>query len=519
MSAPWLYGKSGGSGSLATYVIDTPEAHGAKRDGKLLTGCTYVHSTKTVTAPGAAFVSGDVGKVFVLRQSGTKLTFVTTIASVTDGTHVVLTTDVVGADLGSTFMLYGTDDTAAINTAITSIVSTAQTAGRNAGQLLLSDGIYVIAGATTKTTTNLGNAQIPLPAIRPDLKDKFELDIRGVADGSAPQHWYSPFPQLSGSVLFSTLQGVSNDSTWGFPAVIGSITSVALNNNGFASGYGGSNNNWSNCHLSISNLRIVVPNTPALTAMDLRGLGTASIDKVGIIPFNTPAEINSGLPANGTVGVYMPSLNNNDLSEIGSITIYNYNYGLGVSDHCNWKSARFIFCNSAVLIAGPNGADTYVHGIKGGYTSIEGCAVGIDASVFTPITSGIPRFPVVIDEINFEVHSSYHVNDSHNYLTGQIWMSDINESLNINGAQNLRITDGFRARGAVTAPTLPATGVALQNPFWRDAAVTLTGGSSTGITVDGQSLGIGSGSTVIVPSGKSITVAYSATPTWKWTLL
>jgi hypothetical protein len=437
---------------------------------------------------------------------------VTTIQSVTDSTHVVLTTDVVGVDLGSTFMLYGTDDTAAINAAVTAIVTAGQTAGTNTGQLQLSAGVYVVNGATIKTTTNLGNAQIPLPAIRPDLLDKFELEIRGVADGSAPIHWYSVIPQLSGSVIFSTLQGVSNDSTWGFPAVIGSITSVALQNNGFSSGYGGNGNNWSNCHVTLTNFRLVVPNTPAMTGIDLRGVGTASVNGVGITPFNYPFEINSGVPNNGTVAMYMPALNNNDLSEIGSYTVYGYAYGLGVSDHANWKSARFIYCNSAILIAGPNGADTYVHGIKGGYTSIEGCAVGIDASVFSPITSGIPRFPVVIDAINYEVQGSYHINDPHSYLTGTVNMSDINEAPNINGASNLKIINMFQARGWVTL-TSPSTGVAFtkvyRSGWWQLSATT----AITNVTVNGTSVATSSPARFFVPSGATVVPTFTGTLT------
>jgi hypothetical protein len=505
----------GGGGVAATVATDTPELHGAKRDGKLITGATYAHTTRIVTCATASFVSGDVGKVIVMRHPGTRATYGTTISSVTDATHVVLTADTPGADLASTFMLYGTDDTAAINAAISAIVTAGQASGANAGRLLLSAGIYVVAGATTKTTTNLGNAQITLPAIRPDLADKFELEISGVSDGSAPGHWYSVVPQLSGSVIFSTLQGVVNDSTWGFPAVIGGPTLVAQNNNGFSSGYGGNANQWSNCHITLTNFRLVTPAIPPATAIDLRCMGTASIDKVGVFIFNTPFETGQTLPTNGTVALYMPSLNNNDLEEIGSYTVYGYAYGIGVSDHVNWKSARFIYCNSAVLIAGPSGSNVYVHGMKCGYTSIEGCNVGIDASVFVPTTPNIPRFPCSIDMINFEVHASYHINDPSNFLTGTMQLSDINvvQPLSINGGKNLTITNLYVPR-STTVSYATAAGIAPGNTAAANKTALAALVGSSGPLANGGTLvcdwvgtvSVDCSASAITPNANSLTI-------------
>ncbi|HUC21032.1 MAG TPA: hypothetical protein VMR98_06110, partial [Candidatus Polarisedimenticolaceae bacterium] len=55
-------------------------------------------------------------------------------------------------------------------------------------------------------------------------------------------------------------------------------------------------------------------------------------------------------------------------------------------------------------------------------------------------------------------------------------------------------------------------------PIFRDAAVVITAGTVSVIAVDGAVTGLTSG-TVIVPSGKTITLTYSAAPTWTWTLL
>ena len=271
-------------------------------------------------------------------------------------------------------------------------------------------------------------------------------------------------------------------------------------------------NFWSNCHPTLTNFRLIYPNVPAPLGIDLRQMGTATIDKVGLFPFNTPLEINSVLPNNGTVGIYMPSLSNNDLCDIGALTIYGYAYGLGVSDHVNWKSLRIIFCNSAILINGPNGSNTNVHGVLGGYTSIEGCAVGVDATVFTPGTPGIPRFPFSVEMINFEINTGFHINDSSNFLTGKVVLSETNSALSINGCKHLELYDLFAPRGWVTLAS-PATGVAFGKVFkpgwWQLSATT----AISNVTVDGTSVAVASPARFFVPSGAVVIPTFTGTLT------
>jgi hypothetical protein len=88
----------------------------------------------------------------------------------------------------------------------------------------------------------------------------------------------------------------------------------------------------------------------------------------------------------------------------------------------------------------------------------------------------------------------------------------------VNGALALDIENLDQRIGAVTAPSIPASGTPLTNPFWRQAEVTITGGTVTQIAVDGANKLITSG-TVTVPSGRSITLTYSVAPTWSWTVV
>lgn len=73
------------------------------------------------------------------------------------------------------------------------------------------------------------------------------------------------------------------------------------------------------------------------------------------------------------------------------------------------------------------------------------------------------------------------------------------------------------AFGPMVAPTVPASGTALTSPFPFDAVVYIVGGTVTGISVDGFATGLtATPATVRVAAGHSITLTYSAVPTWKW---
>lgn len=74
---------------------------------------------------------------------------------------------------------------------------------------------------------------------------------------------------------------------------------------------------------------------------------------------------------------------------------------------------------------------------------------------------------------------------------------------------------GYNPTGPQTAPTMPASGTALTNPFPFDAMVYISGGTVTAIEVGGTATGIISGG-VLVPAGETITLTYSAAPTWVW---
>lgn len=76
---------------------------------------------------------------------------------------------------------------------------------------------------------------------------------------------------------------------------------------------------------------------------------------------------------------------------------------------------------------------------------------------------------------------------------------------------------GYNPIGFITAPTVPASGVAYTNNYGTDATVYISGGTVSNISIGGTALGTGAGF-FRVPSGMTIAVTYTSVPTWKWCL-
>jgi hypothetical protein len=67
----------------------------------------------------------------------------------------------------------------------------------------------------------------------------------------------------------------------------------------------------------------------------------------------------------------------------------------------------------------------------------------------------------------------------------------------------------------ITAPAVPASGVAQYNNTGQPVTVTVSGGTVTVIAVNGVTTGLTSGP-IIVPANGNIAITYSVLPTWIW---
>lgn len=401
-----------------------------------------------------------------------------------------------------------TDDTAAVNAAVAAAVTYAE-AGPMMAVIEIPPGVCLLSGATTASSTNKGNAQIPLPVVATSGQ-KLTLVFRGLADASALPHWEQTTAQLGGSVLRSTIsQDV--DGTFGPPSVIGGPTP--------AQGYGASAGLFNNILVVVENLAISVPSNPKTMGLDFSGCAQMVVRNVSVNASTTPG---SGEPTLAThsaaVGLYATQTRGNDLVIIDNYSCEGMAVGMILSEHADVRGARIIYCNIGVDLL--DGTDC----ILIGYISVELCKIFVQAEA---IGGGKARVRIAqldcetTDSGNFAM--THLISDPDDLIVGDIYVHEYDGGTthsdpNVNGGNNARIINVARKGGAVTAPGMPSSGVALKNPFYRDAAVIVHGGTVSDLTVDGTSAGITSGS-VIVPSGRSITPTYSAAPSWAWTLL
>lgn len=416
-------------------------------------------------------------------------------------------------------MLYGakgdntTDDTAAINSAVTAAYNAGVAAGTFYAEVYFPPARYLVAGVTTQGGTTFGNAQIPLP-VPAVTGQKFTMVFRGGRDNAGLWHWQQTTAQVSGSVLRSTLVG-TNDVTFGEASVIGGPTP--------AQGYGQAASLFSNMLLVVDGINIVVPNDPHVCGVDAAGIAELHVINLSVKANATPATVTAPTQA-WQVGLRCPDNNNNDYTVIDQYTCEGMNYGLIANEHMVANEIACIYCVAAVE-AGRGAATS--HGSKIRYLSAESCQVGLGAV--------LGSFPVKIDVdlldweggsggfANFAV-----INDAPNRLYGTVAVTTVGVATHltsgtggytVNGATNLRVYDMARQAGNAGTVATPSSGVATLNPLFRDSYVNLsvTGGTITAVVIDAQTLA-GVPTQVFVPTNKSITVTYTGTLSWTWTI-
>jgi hypothetical protein len=404
-----------------------------------------------------------------------------------------------------------TDDTAAINAAVTA-ATTYALAGPYYAEVVFDPKVYLCSGSTTKTSTNKGNSQIPMPVV-PVVGQKLTLVLRGVRDASAVPHWQQTSIQAGGAVIKSTLTGLTVDGTYGAPSVIGGPTP--------AQGYGQSDALFNNMLVVIDGLTVLVSSNPTIMGFDFSGMGEANITNATVNASTTPG---NGLPTLPThswaYGVYMPQTRNNDNANIGNFSCEGMYTGLVLSEHAVVTSCRVVYCTTGILILGCSSDTVLIN-----YASVEACVTTLQCVQVSGGLSASVRIDVLdVEDTNsspFGVIAT--IDDPENFLSGEITLRRLSPTPTqgvdpvVNGATNVRIINLARRTGNITPPAVPLSTVAATK-IYRDAAVTVSGGTVTAITVDGVNTGQTSG-TVLVPSGRSITLTYSAPPTWVWTIL
>lgn len=414
-----------------------------------------------------------------------------------------------------------TDDTAAINACIQAAIAAAQTDGTNHAVVQFTAGIYQLSGAVTKNTTVKGNAQINLPVIA-TTGQKVVLELRGANETTELSHWDQTVVQTSGVVLRSSLTGQTYDATYGAPCIIGGPSYEQ----GFSHDYNGL---YSNMMVVIDGITVIGPLNPTMHAVYLHGVAEVKIGRLKVTAAGTPSTF-VGAPANGiwgstpapgnvfATGLTLPGTGNNALAEVDDYSCVNWTCAYAPGEHSHTRDFRAIYNN--ITLHTPM---TAAHLIQidsmlseGHRTLIYGDPQYIpQANIWLKILSlRWESYNSPFGQVNF-------CYDPNNRILGEIHFTPFSAAgpdlSNTTGAAGVRFYDIPRTK-AHPAPAVPASTTALRNVYWRDAMVTVTGGTVTAIAVDGKTSGLTSGS-FHVPSWKTITLTYSVAPTWNWTLL
>ena len=104
--------------------------------------------------------------------------------------------------------------------------------------------------------------------------------------------------------------------------------------------------------------------------------------------------------------------------------------------------------------------------------------------------------------------------ECHGSTSPFVWLRDCQASGNTVGD----VLDNATAQpimGLLTAPAVPATTVALHNPYCRTVDVYVNGGTVTVIAINGSTTGAIAGLFRLRPN-ETITLTYTAAPTWTW---
>lgn len=498
-----------------------PESYGAKGDGKVISDIV-LNSTTTATSATAAFTSADTGKTIMIN-GGLGSANVPLVATITFVNATTITLSVAATVTGTAFVgVYGTDDRTAINSAV-SAASAYATSNRYFAEVAFKARIYMLTSGPTQSgngsTTPTFNAQIPLPYPNANgTSQKLIIQFTGAGNVGHVQYWESTTPNLAGTTLVSTVSAPTTpDATFGIQSVIGG-----------PSGSAGFTGTYANIKVCINGIQIVCPAYTNLYAFDFAYCSGMRVEKSSALIF-APSGVNGGngpqlknLPGDvnfqakiGT-GLRAPVDGNNADSTADEFMVEGFSRGIHTYDHFTAPRIFTFYNDVAVKIDLTLGISGVSHGV---FIGLLGCEVyngGISVN-----GGGGAYIPLYINMDAECAGVAYDVSDAAGAAHGVVHWTDPADARSpvVSGGANLKFVNDKLGPGAWSgAPAVPASTVNAQNTAWRDAAVVVSGGTVTAITVDGVAQGITSGM-VIVPAGKNINVTYSVAPTWKWTLL
>jgi hypothetical protein len=520
-------------GNIAPWQF-TPEAYGAAGDGKIIADAVLASNT-TLTSASAGFTSADTGKKIMIN-GGAGTTAGPLVTTITFSNSTTVTLGSAASVTGTGFVaVYGTDDTTAVNSAVTA-AGTYATAHQYFAEVVFGAKYYVLSSGPTQSgngsSTPTFNTQIPLPYPAANgTTQKLVIQLTGAGDAGFYEYWESTTPAAAGTVLVSMLKNAPStpDATFGNQSVIGGPAGSA----GFTGGF-------ANVKAVIRGIQVISPAYTNQYAFDLGYVSAMRVTSSSAHIF-APAGVNGGnspllkdLPAQGgfqaTIGAGLrsPVCGNNADIYADDFTVEGYARGLYVFDHFTAPKISTIYNDVALKVDLTQGLSGVSHGI---WIGLLGCEVyngGIS------VTGGGGAYVPLYINMDAECTGvTYDVSDAGPAAYGEIHWTDPADTRApvVSGAGKLRIINDKLGPGQWTGgmtpavPAVPSSTAAQVNTSYRDATVYITSGGAavTVIAVDSVTTGLTLGTTgtvaVRVPSGHSITLTYASTaPTWVWVL-
>jgi hypothetical protein len=479
-------------------------AYGAVGDGQVVTDGAMSSSSNTTTltcSVSAPFKSTDVGKAIMVKYALTALTGSTLVGTITGYTSssVVTVSTACTSTVSNATVMWATDDTSAIQSAVNAAVTYAQAHASYAEVLVPpapGHAYYGVAGALNTGVS--GNAQITLPIVAPGSA-KVTLVIKGGNNSAGVRYWDQTVPNTGGSCLvsFGVFGSASAQSTnisaHGNPSMIGGPTGV--------NGYGANTSPtlFSNMLIHLEGLTLLTTHSAngyTYGAYWFYGVATAQITHVsigttGVVlltagggDFGTPSNFGSGI----SIGAGMPANGNNDYNQIDGLVINGgYTYGLFATEHTQLRGGVVLYCYAGLCPVGiyndgPGGTgksgNASVHGVEVSQTDIEACLYHLEligAGTNSPMLHGV---------IDTEGTINIRDNGSGTPLgaaVGQLRVCGSLSTITTTFGTPLQLIKDDQPPGPVATPSFTLS-TAQINTYWRPATVIVVAGTGSGIT-------------------------------------
>lgn len=366
----------------------------------ITTGAAAAATSIPVTSqtPNFAYPSGStVGLPSDLR---------TTVLSVAGGNATLAAN--AGNSVSGSPLVYGTDDTTAVQAAINACLAAA------GGVVYFPSSRYVIGGAIQTTNSCCSQLEIaPVPASGLPV-------VELLGDRQMDRHSEGASAAAGGSFIVSTSAGAAYTANTAIPAVIGTPTPESHGGNG-----------QSHIRVTVRQLAFVLPVNPKLAAVGLGGADYAHVEGVQFTTIEAPGFATQ--PTNPTgIGLVGPYVGNWGNNVVRDVVMEGYYQGLKFGEHTAGENVGIYKCFIGA------GWSTHQHPSNFGYIDIERCTHGIAYS--DPSTGGPSSAPgacyLTINDLDTEngggvgwFNKVTNVSDAGAQLFGRIqyhlWSSDV----------------------------------------------------------------------------------------------